>query len=160
MSGIRLDTPGSRRGNFREIIREIRWELALRGSEHVKIYVSGGLDEDDVGKLQPYVDGFGVGTSLSNAPVLNFSMDIVEIDGEPVAKRGKMSGRKELYRCENCLQSVVVPADKQPEKKCSCGGIFEPLPEPVLVNGKPLPASPAVSEIRHSVLCQIKHLSL
>lgn len=160
LSGIRLDTPASRRGNFQEIIREIRWELELRGLNHVKIYISGGLDEDDVIELRPYVDGFGVGTSLSSAPVLDFSMDIVEINGEPVAKRGKMSGRKELYRCDNCLQSVVVPADKQPEKKCSCGGVFEPLPEPVLVNGKPLSDSPAVSEIRRSVLRQIKHLSL
>ncbi|TMI60783.1 nicotinate phosphoribosyltransferase, partial [Candidatus Bathyarchaeota archaeon] len=25
--GVRLDTPGSRRGDFAEIIREVRWEL-------------------------------------------------------------------------------------------------------------------------------------
>lgn len=46
LSGIRLDTPSSRRGDFQKIIEEIRWELDLRGFGHVKIYVSGGMDEN------------------------------------------------------------------------------------------------------------------
>jgi nicotinate phosphoribosyltransferase len=31
LAGVRLDTPGSRRGSFTELIREVRWELNLRG---------------------------------------------------------------------------------------------------------------------------------
>lgn len=42
LDGVRLDTPGSRRGDFLEIVKEVRWELDLRGYRHVKIYVSGG----------------------------------------------------------------------------------------------------------------------
>src|SRR5213079_3312421 len=45
------------------------------------------------------VDGFGVGTSLSNAPTIDFAMDIVEVEGKPAAKRGKFGGRKDLQRC-------------------------------------------------------------
>ena len=45
LAGVRLDTPGSRRGNMAKILDEVRWELDLRGFEHVKLYVSGGLDE-------------------------------------------------------------------------------------------------------------------
>lgn len=40
--GVRLDTPGSRKGNFAEIIREVRWELDVRGHKKVKIIASGG----------------------------------------------------------------------------------------------------------------------
>ena len=32
--GVRLDTPGSRRGDFAKIIEEVRWELDLRGFNH------------------------------------------------------------------------------------------------------------------------------
>jgi len=42
--GVRLDTPGSRRGNFVELIKEVRWELNIRGHNHVKIFISGGID--------------------------------------------------------------------------------------------------------------------
>ncbi len=43
LNAIRLDTPSSRRGNFRRIVEEVRWELDLRGGyEHVKIFLSGG----------------------------------------------------------------------------------------------------------------------
>ena len=31
-------------------------------------------------------------------PVIDFAMDIVEIEGEPRAKRGKRSGIKQVYR--------------------------------------------------------------
>ena len=48
--GVRLDTPGSRRGDFAEIIREVRWELDSRGFDKVKVFVSGGLDEHSVGR--------------------------------------------------------------------------------------------------------------
>ncbi|TRM73313.1 nicotinate phosphoribosyltransferase, partial [Sulfolobus sp. B5] len=76
--GIRLDTPSSRRGNFKKIIQEIRWTLDINGYKHVKIFVSGGIDEDDVINLRDHVDGFGVGTSISFPPSVDFSADIVE----------------------------------------------------------------------------------
>ena len=61
--GVRLDTPGSRRGNFSQIIKEVRWELDLRGFKNVKIFVSGGLNERTVKELgEAGADAFGVGT--------------------------------------------------------------------------------------------------
>ncbi len=48
LAGVRLDTPSSRRGSFRKIISEVRWELDLRGCSHVQIMASGGSGEDDV----------------------------------------------------------------------------------------------------------------
>jgi len=100
LSGVRLDTPASRRGNFAAIVREVRWELDLRGHNDVKIFVSGSVDEQSIpALLEAGVDGFGVGTSLSNAPTIDFALDLVEVDGKPAAKRGKFGGRKDLARC-------------------------------------------------------------
>ncbi|MBU7013555.1 MAG: nicotinate phosphoribosyltransferase, partial [Theionarchaea archaeon] len=133
LSGVRLDTPGSRRGNFKEIIQEVRWELDLRGYTHIKIFVSGGLDEESVQELKPFVDGFGVGTYVSNGRTLDFSLDIVEMDDQYVAKRGKFSGKKQMYRCTECLRDVIVPWNsKIPE----CHGKMEPLLEPLVEKGK------------------------
>ena len=54
----------------------------------------GGIDEYQMPRLNPLVDAYGVGTAIANAPVLNFGLDIMEIDGRPIAKRGKHSGSK------------------------------------------------------------------
>src|SRR5688572_1677188 len=118
---VRLDTPSSRRGDFYRIIEEVRWELDLRGFGHVKIIASGGIDEYEILRLNPVVEAYGVGTSIANAPVLNFALDIMEIEGRPMAKRGKWSGAKDVYRCRGCRTTVVVPAGTAP-RPCPCGG--------------------------------------
>src|SRR5207247_2683866 len=99
LAGVRLATPSSRRGDFASIVREVRWELDLRGHKDAKIYVSGGLDESSIPALvEAGADGFGVGTTLSNAPTVDFAMDIVEREGKPAAKRGQFGGRKDVSR--------------------------------------------------------------
>ncbi|MEE6210921.1 nicotinate phosphoribosyltransferase [Salarchaeum sp. III] len=98
LDSIRLDTTGSRRGNFEHIIREVRWELDARGHDDVGIFVSGGLGPSDLEELREHVQGFGVGGYVSNADPVDFALDIVERDGDPCAKRGKLSGKKDVYR--------------------------------------------------------------
>src|SRR5438132_5138916 len=121
--GVRLDTPSSRRGNLTEIIREVRWELDSRGYNHVKIFVSGGLNDDAIAQLSlAGVDGFGVGTSVSNAPRIDFALDIVEADGKPVAKRGKLGGRKTVWRCDECLREKITGLTVGAPKCPNCGG--------------------------------------
>ena len=158
---IRLDTPSSRRGNFPRMIEEIRWELDIRGFSHVKIFVSGGMDEYKIQQLNPYVDAYGVGTAISNAPVVDFSMDIIEIEGKPFAKKGKMSGSKQLYRCSRCLKDQVIFQNRGIEEMtCECGGTLEPLLRPVIVQGKIEAPVPHPSKIREYVLSQLEHFSL
>ena len=101
LDSVRLDTTGSRRGDMREIVEEVRWELDLRGYEDVGIFVSGGMGLEEVVELRDVVDGFGVGGSIASVSPIDFSLDIVEVEGEPAGKRGEKSGKKEVYRDEN-----------------------------------------------------------
>lgn len=98
LSGVRLDTTSSRRGKFDEIIKEVRWTLKEIGREDVDIFVSGGITPEDIKKLDPLVDGFGIGGFVSNANPVDFGLDIVERNGEPISKRGKLSGQKHIIR--------------------------------------------------------------
>lgn len=94
LDGVRLDTTSSRRGKFDEIIKEVRWTLRELGREDVDIFVSGGITPDQVTELDPLVDGFGIGSYVSNADPVDFGLDIVELEGENISKRGKLPGVK------------------------------------------------------------------
>jgi nicotinate phosphoribosyltransferase len=152
---VRLDTPSSRRGDLYRIVEEVRWELNLRGFGHVKIVVSGGIDEDEILKLNPVVDSYGVGTSIANAPVLNFALDIMEIEGRPMAKRGKWSGAKEVFRRRGTLETVVLPAGKKPGD-----GAWEPLLKPLIRRGRVARDLPPPRTIREHVLDQLAPVPL
>ncbi len=135
LAAVRLDTPPSRRGDLKALVEEVRWELDRRGFQKVKILVSGGIGEKEILELREAADGFGVGSAISRAPHVDFALDIVEVEGKPVAKRGKKSGRKDLLRCPSCEKRAVVPAGRTwtcPE----CGKPGDPLLEPLLRKGK------------------------
>ena len=157
--GVRLDTPGSRRGDFLSILREVRWELDLRGFKHVKIFVSGGIDEYKILELNEVADAYGVGTSISNAPVLDFAMDIVEIEGTPIAKRGKLSGRKQVWRCTRCGARATLPWVES-AGTCRCGGEMEPLLKQVQKAGKRTAELPSPRAIRERVLRELTRVQL
>ena len=128
IDGVRLDTTGSRRGDFRHIVREIQWELDVRGYEDVDVYVSGGLGPADLRALRDVVDGFGVGGHVSNADPVDFALDIVAVDGDPAAKRGKLSGAKAVYRTADGAHAVGLADRRAPEAG-------ESLMKPVLRDG-------------------------
>lgn len=157
--GVRLDTPSSRRGNMKEILREVRWELDLRGYQHVRLFASGGLDEEAIMELNECADAYGVGTAISNAPVINFSMDIIEIEGKPTAKRGKMSGRKKLIRCMDCRRTSVIPA-RRTSYSCPCGGDTENILARAIDKGRITADLPQPSKIREYVLSQLPRFEL
>ena len=127
-AAVRLDTPRSRRGNMRSIIEEVRWELDAHGFTGVKIFLSGGLTRDDVILYRDIVDAFGVGGAIANAPVIDFGMDIVEIEGTPKAKRGKRSGVKQVYELPGGDHRMLPVMQAAPD-----GG--KPLIIPFIRNG-------------------------
>ncbi len=159
LEAVRVDTPSSRKGEFAEIVREVRWELDLRGYGHIRIFVSGGLDEDSVTQLSNAgADAFGVGTYISNSPTVNFALDIVELNGKPCAKRGKLGGRKEVWRCQKCLTDLVLPySDSKPECP-KCGGRTERMLKPLIKKGKTVAKLPRPKEIRRHILKQLEKL--
>src|SRR3712207_8581232 len=81
-------------------MREVRWELDRHGFGHVKIFASGGIDVDYILHLNPVCDAYGVGGAIADAPMIDYSLDIVEVSGEDRSKRGKRGGRKRLLRSE------------------------------------------------------------
>ncbi|MGC9138373.1 MAG: nicotinate phosphoribosyltransferase [Thermoplasmata archaeon] len=161
LSGVRLDTPSSRRGNFAHIIREVKWELMVRGIKNVEIIVSGGIKEEDLQELiEAGADGFGVGTTISSASTVDYAMDIVEIDGRPVAKKGKFSGRKDVYRCSRCGNFAVVPHGAGIPSCKRCGTPMEDAMEKVIENGKIVRRIPDADEIRSYVMDQLGRLTI
>lgn len=155
--GVRLDTPTSRRGDLRRIVEEVRWELNLRGGKDVKIIVSGGLDEDEIRALRDVVDGFGVGTAITAAPIIDFNAKIVEVEDEgvlkPRAKRGDLSGVKEVYRFEGTFRDRVVP------KGWSVQGPWRRMLTPLIKNGKIVRGFKSPSELRADLKMKISRLS-
>ena len=159
LSGVRLDTPSSRRGDFPTIIREVRWELNLRGFQDVGIFVSGGLDAEAVVRLgEAGADGFGVGTWVSCAPPVDFALDIVEVEGKPAAKRGKLGGKKQVWRCRDCLVDTVLRREDDAPACPRCGGETEAMLRPLIEAGEIVGELPEPRVIREHTLGQLGRL--
>jgi nicotinate phosphoribosyltransferase len=87
-------------------------------------------------------------------------MDIVEVDGEPRAKRGKESGEKRLLRCSKCYESYVVPARSRMRRSCRCGGRLVNLTTEYMKRGKTRRRLDTAREIRKRVIAGCDHLGL
>ncbi|WP_198008156.1 nicotinate phosphoribosyltransferase [Methanohalobium evestigatum] len=156
--GIRLDTPTSRRGNLKKIAQEIKWELKCRGVD-ARIIASGGINEYTIPELRKAgVDGFGVGTTISNADTIDFSMDIVEMDGKPSAKRGKFSEKKQAYRCPECMTYKTKLWNKEDIPVCKCGNKMVPMLQKFMENGKILDDYPSALDLKTNVTNQLQKL--
>jgi nicotinate phosphoribosyltransferase len=93
--GIRLDTPSERGRVTVDLVKEIRARLDQAGHGHVRIVVSGGLTPDRIRSFKEQgapADSFAVGSYISGASPIDFTGDIKEIDGNPIAKRGRIPG--------------------------------------------------------------------
>jgi nicotinate phosphoribosyltransferase len=99
--GIRLDTPSERGRVTPDLVHEVRARLDQAGYQHVKIVVSGGLTPERIRFFKDQaapVDSYAVGSHISGASPIDFTGDIKEIDGRPIAKRGRIPGRTESPR--------------------------------------------------------------
>ena len=93
--GIRLDTPSERGRVTADLVTEIRARLDIEGYGHVSIVVSGGLTPERIRYFAEQgapVDSFAVGSYISGAAPIDFTGDVKEIDGRPIAKRGRIPG--------------------------------------------------------------------
>lgn len=101
LAGIRLDTPSERGGVTPGLVREVRSRLDLAGFNHVRIVVSGGVTPERIQRFEHEhapVDSYGVGSYITAAPPMDYTADIREIEGKPVAKRGRIPGMQRNSR--------------------------------------------------------------
>jgi nicotinate phosphoribosyltransferase len=149
LRAIRLDVPGTVDGVARTV-REVRWELDARGHTDVQIVLAGDLDERAVQALARLVDGFCVAGPLASSPPVPFALDLVEVDGRPLARRGRFSGRKTLWRCEDCGNRGIAPERAHPEGCPRCGGTLTGLLAPLLRQGavEEPPSAPSTARDR------------
>jgi nicotinate phosphoribosyltransferase len=126
ISAIRMDTPGNRRGDFLDLMREVRWELDRNGFEHVKIFASGGIDVEYILHLNPVCDAYGIGGAIADAPMIDYSLDIVEVNGEDRSKRGKRGGRKRLLQLDDGTRTILPESTPAPE---GASDVLSPLRE-------------------------------
>jgi nicotinate phosphoribosyltransferase len=101
--GVRLDTPSERGRVTPDLVKEVRARLDQDGHKAVKIVVSGGIDVERIGVFKEAgapVDSFAVGSAISKASPIDFTGDLKEIDGRPVAKRGRIPGPSDNPRLE------------------------------------------------------------
>ena len=95
LSAVRLDTPVERGRVTAELVKEVRTRLDQAGHCHVGIFVSGGITPD---RIRYFLDrgapvtGFGIGSYISGAHPIDYTADIHEVDGNPIAKRGRIPG--------------------------------------------------------------------
>ncbi len=101
LRGVHLDTPEERGGVTSDLIKEVRSRLDHLGFRHVEIMVSGELTPDRIRRYVAEgapVNTFGVGAYISSAAARPFRADVHEIDGRPVARRGRIPGLTENPR--------------------------------------------------------------
>jgi nicotinate phosphoribosyltransferase len=113
--GVRLDTSDKmvdvsligQMGHFKptgvneQLVRNVREALDKEGFQHVKIMVSGGFNPERIRMFEEKnvpVDVYAVGSSIF-ATSVDFTADIVLVDGKPCAKAGRqfiLNSRLEL----------------------------------------------------------------
>jgi nicotinate phosphoribosyltransferase len=159
LQGVRLDS-----GDLTALSRSVRHILDAGGLAGVKIFASGGLDEDALAtfvKEGAPIDGFGIGTSLSTSsdvPALDCVYKLQEYAGLPRRKRsaGKETwpGRKQVWRRygpDGLMAGDIlsIEGDIQPG---------EPLLKPVMQAGRRISPRPALPEIRARAIAGYAHL--
>jgi nicotinate phosphoribosyltransferase len=114
LDSVRIDTTSSRRGDFYHICREVRSKLDVRGHDDVGIFASGGITPEMMATMRDVVEGFGVGSYVSNADPLDFALDISNVEGTAASKRGKLDGPREVYRTPDGGHEVRQADDDPP----------------------------------------------
>lgn len=152
LAGVRLERQAGRGGDLLPILREVRWELDERGFGDVRLFVSGGLSERDIRRLNPFADAYGVGASIGVAPAVEFSLDLVEVDGISRAAPGALSGRKVLWVCAGCGDRGIGHAGVRLGHCTRCGHRLRSPVETRLRAGRPVGKPRAAAAIRDRAL--------
>ena len=149
IGAVRLDS-----GDLTALSKSVRRILDQGGLTDVRIFASGGLDEDSVAAMLHAgapIDGFGMGTSLttsSDVPALDCVYKLQEYAGLARRKQstGKATwpGRKQVWRrydADGRMRGDILSLEDEAQEG-------EPLLQMVMQGGKRMAASPALADIR------------
>ena len=165
IAAIRIDS-----GDLGAETTRARGMLDDAGLLDVRIIVSGGLDEHQIGELVERgapIDAFAAGTAVvvsQDAPSLDAVYKLVEYDGRPRAKRspGKPSlpRRKQVWRRSGggeIVEDRIMPFDAPPPDNPPEG--WEPLLRQVMVDGRRTDEPrETLSELRERAAAQVAAL--
>jgi nicotinate phosphoribosyltransferase len=152
LAAVRLDS-----GDLDALSHAARAMLDEAGLGDVRIFASGGLDEDAIDALERVrapIDAFGVGTRVgmsADAPVLDMAYKIVAYDGRPCLKlsEGKetLVGPKQVWRRAQAGRFVEdrIAAREEPAP----GPEWEPLLTEIVHQGRAL-RSTSLDELRRA----------
>ena len=153
LTAVRLDS-----GDYAALSRQVRRVLDGEGLDHVRVLVSGGLDEYELDSLVQDgapIDLFGVGTKAgvsADAPWSDMVYKLVCFDGRPVMKlsEGKMSlpGAKQIFRRreeDGSLSGDIIGLQEEPGPVDA-----EPLLQEVMADGVRIAPSSTATELRDS----------
>ena len=162
LGAVRLDS-----GDLLALSRAVRQVLDAAGLSYVRIFASGGLDEDEVARCLAAgapIDAFGVGTRMNvsaDAPYLDMAYKLVKYAGRDVLKLspGKVTwpGDKHVYRLrarDGSWQRDVLALRAEPPP--AEGG--EALLRTVMTGGTRVGSAPALSTVREHCTQQVAAL--
>ena len=161
LQAIRIDS-----GDLGELARQAREQLDRLGAPDVQIVVSGDLDEYSIAALRAEpVDSYGVGTSVvtgSGLPTAGMVYKLVEVDGQPVAKRstakvsrgGAKSALRRYKPSGTAVEEVVFLQGKQPELEAH----DRVLQVPLLREGQPVGSPATLQDGRERVTAALTSL--
>jgi nicotinate phosphoribosyltransferase len=162
LTGVRIDS-----GDILALSREVRRVLDDAGCRDVRIFVSGGLDEQTIDRLLAAgapIDAFGVGTRMNvsaDAPYVDMAYKLVRYDSRDVSKLspGKQTwpGEKQVYRrmaADGRFTGDVLALLDEPSPAPDA----EPLLVPVMSAGRVLGTRPSLDAIRQRCADQLAAL--
>jgi nicotinate phosphoribosyltransferase len=160
--GVRLDS-----GDIVSLSKEVRQVLDNAGFSDVRIFVSGGLDEESIDQFLDAgapIDAFGVGTRMdvsADAPYLDMAYKLVRYGGRYVLKTsaGKetWTGEKQVYRfrgLDGCFVHDLIALGDEPPSSPEA----EPLLLKVMESGRPLAPHTTLTELRDRCAKQVAAL--
>jgi nicotinate phosphoribosyltransferase len=140
-----------------QLSREVRGILDAAGLTYVRIFASGGFDEDEIARCVAAgapIDAFGVGTRVNvsaDAPYLDIAYKLVRYGERAVLKlspgKATWPGQKQVYRAHGpdgrFRRDVLTLHDEQ-----APDGGSEPLLTTVMAAGRRVDAPPTLATIR------------
>jgi nicotinate phosphoribosyltransferase len=156
---VRLDS-----GDLLGLSRAVRKILDVGGLEDVRIFASGGLDEDQLAVFTAAdapIDGFGVGTSLttsSDVPALDCAYKLQQYAGKP---RRKLSAGKATWPGPKQVWRHYAPDGRMASDILSTADDLqpgEPLLVPVMRGGRRLAEARPLGDIRRRAASELDRL--